>query len=113
MKLKIIQTRSFSKVIDGLMRKRLLLKDNFDEFQRTLAENPDLGVRISGAGGVRKTRLKGASKGKSGGFRVCYYYFVGKSLYLLHIYGKNEQENLTAGEKKELKALVKMLKETK
>ncbi len=113
MKLKIVQTRNFSKVIDSFMKKRLLLQEDFDAFQRALAENPNLGVIMSGAGGVRKTRLKGASKGKSGGFRVCYYYLVGESLFLLHMYGKNEQENLTAGEKKELKALVKMLKETK
>ncbi len=113
MKLKIVQARNFSKTLDSLMKKRLLLKDDFDEFQRALAENPDLGVIIPGAGGVRKTRLKGASKGKSGGFRVCYYYLVGDSLFLLLIYAKNEQENLTAGEKKELKTLVKMLKETK
>ncbi len=113
MKLNIIQARSFSKTVDNLIRKRLLLKEDFDSFQRALAENPGMGIIISGAGGVRKTRLKGASKGKSGGFRVCYYYFAGESLYLLLIYAKNEQENLTSEEKKELRALVKVLKGTK
>ncbi len=113
MKLKIVQTRSFSKIVDGFMKKRLLLQDDFENFKISLAENPYLGVLIAGAGGVRKIRLKAASKGKSGGFRVCYYYLVGESLYLLYIYGKNEQENLTMVEKKELKAIVKAFKETK
>lgn len=63
------------------------------------------------AGGIRQIRLKSAGKGKSGGFRVCYYYLVDEALYLILIYAKNEQENLSAEQKKELKSLVKELKE--
>ena len=65
---------------------------------------------IPGTGGTRKIRLKGFSTGKSGGFRVCYYYLIENSLYLLLIYAKNEQENLTTDEKKQLRTLVKTLK---
>ena len=90
----------------------MLLKADFDSFKKNLTENPGIGAVIPGTGGIRKTRLKASSKGKRGGFRVCYYYLVGRELYLLLIYAKNEQANLTMTEKKELKALVKILKGT-
>jgi hypothetical protein len=79
-----------------------------------LAENPSLGDMISGTGGVRKTRLKSSSRGKRGGFRVCYVDLANKErLYLLLIYPKNEQENLTMEDKKVLKELVDILKKDK
>jgi hypothetical protein len=113
MKRKIIQTRNFAKSVDSLFKKRQLSIDDFDIFQKNLAENPSLGDIIPGTGGIRKVRLKSTSKGKSGGFRVCYYDFAQKDrLYLLLIYSKNEQENLTMEEKKFLKSLISILKGT-
>jgi hypothetical protein len=48
---------------------------------------------ITGTGGIRKVRLKSATKGKSGGFRVCYLYIENRLiLFLLFIYAKNEQK---------------------
>ena len=111
MKQRIIQTRQFSKTVDGLLRKRQLLKKDLEEFQRQLAEDPEIGDRIVGAGGVRKARLKSATRGKSGGFRVCYYALTQENeLYLLLIYPKNVQENLTMEEKSALKELVRALR---
>jgi hypothetical protein len=71
-----------------------------------------MGDMIQGTGGVRKTRLRSASKGKSGGFRVCYYFHdVGSGrIYLITIYPKNEKEDLDPSEKKELKELVEIIK---
>jgi hypothetical protein len=58
---------------------------------------------ITGTGGIRKARLKSASKGKSHGFRVCYLDIEDKLiLFLLFIYAKNEQEDLSQEEKREL-----------
>jgi hypothetical protein len=110
MKRKIIQTRYFSKVVDNLLQKRQLLEEDFNSFKKELIEKPDSGDLITGTGGVRKTRLKSAAKGKSGGFRVCYYLAEKEELYLLLIYPKNEKEDLTMQEKKELKKLVNILK---
>lgn len=70
-----------------------------------------MGSIIPGTGGVRKTRLKSASKGKRGGFRVCYFDHTEKEeLFLMVIYPKNEQENLSAEEKKQLKAITDAIK---
>ncbi len=48
--------------------------------------------------------------GKSGAFRVAYAYFrTGETIYLLTLFGKNEQENFTAAQKAEFKSLMKVL----
>lgn len=108
---KIVETRQFSKDIDRLIKKRNLLDSDYNDFKRELAQNPEMGDQIAGTGGVCKARLKSASRGKSGGHRVCYYFLVNKdTIYLLLIYPKNEQENLTAEEKGILKSLVAQLK---
>jgi mRNA-degrading endonuclease RelE of RelBE toxin-antitoxin system len=107
MKIKITPLRKFEKDMDSLIDNRELLKDDYEDFKKKLAENPELGPIIAKTGGVRKIRLKSATKGKSGGFRVCYFYLPERyELYLICIYGKNKQEDLSEADKKELKALV-------
>jgi hypothetical protein len=114
MKRRIVEITSFTKTIVALLKKRQLLQEDFESFKKSLAENPGLGDTIAGTGGVCKTRLKSSSGGKRGGFRVCYYDIPEKErLYLLLIYPKNEQESLTPEEKKTLKELVTILKETR
>ena len=111
MKRKIIQTRQFSKTVDNLLKRRQLLQADFDDFKRTLAEHPEIGDLVSGTGGLRKTRLRSTSHGKSGGFRVCYYFFIqDDEIFLLLIYPKNVQENLTMQQKKELKHLIEVIR---
>ena len=72
MKRQLIQTTDFEDAVANLIRKRKLKKEDFEDFKKNLAENPEQGDVIIGTGGIRKTRLKSATKGKSGGFRVCY-----------------------------------------
>ncbi len=49
-------------------------------------------------------------RGKSGGIRAVFYYFVtGESVFLLRVYPKNEKENLSDAEKKALKRLAKAI----
>jgi mRNA-degrading endonuclease RelE of RelBE toxin-antitoxin system len=55
--------------------------------------NPEKGDLIKNSGGLRKIRLKGKGKGKSGGYRVIYYWKKSESeIWLLTIYSKNEDE---------------------
>lgn len=108
----LIQTSTFDKKTKELIRNHQLKQEDFDAFKRRMAENPEIGNIIQGTGGVRKIRLKSASKGKRGGFRVCYYFHdigTGK-IYLLTIYPKNEKEDITPDEKKDLKQLAEVLK---
>lgn len=88
-----------------------MLQEDFDSFTRQLAEHPKTGDVIPGTGGVRKTRLKSASRGKRGSFRVCYYFFtVNDVIYLIQIYAKNVQEDLTMQQKKDLKQLINSIR---
>ena len=111
MKFQLIQTRDFEDTIEGFIAKRKLKKEDFEDFKKSLAENPEQGDMIAGTGGIRKVRLKSSTKGKSGGFRVCYLYIENRLiLFLLFIYAKNEQENLSQSEKVELKQLADSIK---
>ena len=66
--------------------------------------NPDTGVEISGTGGMRKVRIAGKGKAKSGGYRVITF-FSGSDIpvFLVSIYEKSQKENLTATEKNALR----------
>jgi len=76
-----------------------------------LAESPTSGVLLRGTGGIRKLRWGAAAKGKSGGVRVIYFYHNQKiPLFLLTLFGKSEQENLSEAERNELASLVDILK---
>lgn len=109
---KILQTTEFTDKVNELIKNHKLKLEDFNTFKSVLAEHPEMGAMISGTGGVRKTRLKSASKGKRGGFRVCYYFHdasIGE-IYLIALYAKNEQEDLNPDEKKELKAFANIIK---
>jgi hypothetical protein len=63
---------------------------------------------MPGCGGLRKLRVVDPKRGKGirGGARVIYLHVTEAGvIYLMDIYGKHEQEDLTAGEKKVLKKL--------
>jgi len=69
--------------------------------------NPREGDVIQGTGGLRKVRVASKGKGKRGASRVIYYYLDDRRrFYLLTIYGKNEMSDLTADQKKQLKAFM-------
>lgn len=108
---KIVQIKNFAKAIDKLLLKKKVLLHDFEWFKKRLSESPDLGDLIPGTSGVRKIRLKSASKGKRGGFRVCYCDDPkDNQIFFLLIYQKNEQEDLSSEDKKMLKDLVNILK---
>lgn len=110
-KRKITETKYFHKAITNLIKKRQVLQEDFDDFAKELAQNPEMGDIVVGTNGVRKARLKSASRGKSGGSRVCYYDLTHKNeVFLLLIYTKNQQETLTAEDKKDLKEIVTIIR---
>src|ERR1700730_16000871 len=92
----IVQLNAFTNAINNLMAKKKISTKDFDDFKKVLVENPKMGTVITGTGGVRKTRLKSISKGKRGGFRVCYLDIEEKLiLFLIILYPKNEKEDLS------------------
>ena len=75
-----------------------------------LSEHPKAGVIMEGTGGIRKLRWSRGNKGKSGGVRVIYYYHDDRiPLYLLTLFGKGEQANLSKSNRNALSKLVETL----
>ena len=63
---------------------------------------------ISGSGGLRKVRWAAPGTGKRGGLRVIYYWAVGEqAFYLLYVYTKSEQGDLTPAQVRQLGRLVR------
>ncbi len=91
-------------------RQDYLTDESFRVFQQVLMENPEAGDVIEGTGGLRKIRFadEKRGKGKRGGLRVIYYWWLsGGQFWLLTIYNKDEMDDLTAAQRKILKELLK------
>jgi hypothetical protein len=87
------------------------LVTDYEDLEKLLCNQPDSGALIQKTGGLRKIRLKSSSKGKRGGFRVCYFDFPEKEqLFFIVIYGKNEQENISEEDKAVFKKLIEKIK---
>jgi len=86
------------------------------EIQNDLLANPKRGAVVQGTAGVRKARAAdpARSKGKRGDFRYLYYYVERDGqIFLLMVFSKDEQDDLTKGQKNILARLIRELKETK
>ena len=111
MKLTLIQVATFV----GKAKRLGLSDEDLQALERQIMENPEGGDVVAGTGGVRKIRFAPPSwnTGKSGATRVCYALFsVIETVYLLTIFGKNEQANLTAAEKAGIKAWMTEIKKS-
>jgi len=81
-----------------------LSDDEYSLLQSFLAERPDAGKIIKHSGGIRKLRWAGSGRGKRGGLRVIYYWWVAKHrISMLTVYPKSERDDLTADQLKQLR----------
>lgn len=99
--MEFLESRIFSKT-----RAKILPDDEFRKLQELLASNPYSGDVVQDTGGVRKVRWgdEERGKGKRGGSRVLYFYFLSDTLiYLMAIYGKDQKDDLSAEDKKIIK----------
>lgn len=81
-------------------------ENDYRELQNLLVSNPGAGDMISGGGGLRKIRWTGSGRGKRGGTRIIYYWWIPDKLMMLFSYKKNEAGDLTARQVKQLRAVV-------
>lgn len=78
-----------------LSKKYKNLVNDLKKFQEELLSNPKSGIELGN--NCFKIRLANSSipTGKSGGFRVIYYYISQNGvIYLMSIYSKNDLENI-------------------
>jgi hypothetical protein len=88
---------------------RYLADDEYRRLQLYLALDPEAGDIIPGTAGCRKMRWanRRRGKGKRGGLRVIYYYVIADlQIWLLTLYDKDEVVDLSAKEKRLLKAAI-------
>ena len=98
----IIETPIFTRCIQST-----LSDDEYRLLQTQLVQKPATGKIIPGSGGVRKLRWSGSGRGKRGGIRIIYYWFVNPEIILmLFAYPKKEQDDLTPDQLKQLKKIV-------
>src|SRR5262245_31544910 len=80
--------------------------------QLLICGNPRAGPVVAGTGGLRKLRFAplGWGKGKRGALRIGYVYLEGHGTVLLIIaYAKNEKDDLSPGEKKAIRDLIRQI----
>ena len=91
----------------------LLDDETYRGLQNELQVNPAKGAVMPGCGGIRKVRWDDPSrgKGKRGGWRVIYLHVPEtRCMYFVTIYGKDEQDDLDAAQKRQLRALAEQTK---
>ncbi len=76
-----------------------------------IAETPEAHPIVPGTGGVRKARWGRGGRGKSGGVRAIYYFHHGRgAIYMLTLYAKSDQADLTEDDKRDIRRIVARLK---
>lgn len=89
--------------------RRHLDDETYRALQLAMLLRPAQGPLIQGGAGLRKLRWAALGRGKRGGVRLIYYWEPASQIfYMLYLYAKNEQGDLTATQ---LKVLAKLVRE--
>jgi mRNA-degrading endonuclease RelE of RelBE toxin-antitoxin system len=103
----IVTIPPFDRQLKHLFKKYPSIKKDIAKLGRELAENPSLGKEILPDCYKVRMAITSKGKGKSGGARVITHVHVSETtVYLLSIYDKSEQANITDNEIKELLELI-------
>lgn len=101
----VIETPSFLRDAKSLISEEERL-----EIVAFLARNPNSGDLLQGTGGIRKVRFAREGGGKSGGYRVVYFYHSQDiPVFALNIFAKNEKANVSQAERNALRELSALL----
>ena len=101
-----IQTSEFLKNWERLG----LTDDDLRKLELEILKNPKVGAVIRGTGKLRKMRFAFKGEGKSGSVRICYVDFTAyNTVYLITVYPKNEKDNLTQAECKNIHKMIELL----
>lgn len=91
------------------LRTSYLDDDAYRALQTELMRNPMAGDVIEGTGGLRKLRQVDPrrGKGKRGGLRVIYYWWLGgNQFWLFTLYDKDQADDLSREQRKAIKRLL-------
>ncbi|OFY48539.1 MAG: hypothetical protein A2W85_09520 [Bacteroidetes bacterium GWF2_41_31] len=103
----VVTIPPFDRQLKKLARKFPSLKVEYASLIESLEENPEQGIAMSDSCYKIRIAIKSKGKGKSGGARViAHVQVVENNVYLLAIYDKSEQEDITD---KEIKYLLSFI----
>ena len=91
-------------------RKDYMDDDAYSALQHELMANPEAGDVLEGTGGLRKLRQPDPrrGKGKRGGLRIIYYWWLGgDQFWLCAVFDKDQADDLTPDQRKALKQMLK------
>ena len=101
--MRFVESPLFTKRVTSLLR-----DEEYLALQLALVFRPEQGPIIAGSGGLRKVRWAAEGRGKRGGLRVIYYWEPPEeAFYMLYVYAKNEQGDLTTAQVRTLARLVR------
>jgi hypothetical protein len=102
--MRFVETPAFT---TGLRRN--LDDEEYRALQLSLVLRPDQGALIPGGAGLRKLRWRAEGRGKRGGLRIIYYWApTDDTCFLVYLFAKNEQGDLT---RDQLKLLARVARE--
>ena len=105
----VIATEPFEKKLKRLAKKYKSLASDLAPIIDELSENPTLGTPIGKDCYKLRIAIASKNKGKSGGARmITYVRIVKQTVFLMDIYDKSEQANISD---KELQLLIDLLQE--
>lgn len=103
MSFNVLTTSDFKKDSKRLVKKYKSLKNEILDLILSLEENPAQGIPLGSDCYKIRLAIKSKGKGKSGGASVVAYVKVmNNNVFLLTIYDKSEQDNISDKELKEL-----------
>lgn len=107
MNFEVIATEPFARKLKRLVKKYKSLKDDLLIVIDELSQNPTFGTPIGKDCYKIRVAISSKGKGKSGGARlITYVKIINEKVFLMDIYDKSEQVNITA---KELENLIEIL----
>ncbi len=108
MSFEIVYTDNFEREVKKLAKKYQSLKTDIEAFIDSLEKDPFQGTALGLDCYKIRLAIKSKGKGKSGGARVItHVYVLDKMVYLLSIYDKSQQENISD---KQLQSLINQIR---
>ena len=99
----IVPTSNFDKELKRLVKKHRSIKADVINLGEMLEDNPIMGDEVITNCYKIRMAITSKNKGKSGGARIITYVYVAQEIvFLLSIYDKGEQEDISNSELKEL-----------
>jgi mRNA-degrading endonuclease RelE of RelBE toxin-antitoxin system len=107
---RFIFTAWFDRNLKSLRKHNPSLRGDFESFLQTF--DAEAHPIIPRTGGVRKARMSAKGRGKSGGYRVIYYFVLEDTVWLITIYDKVQKESLSPDEEKIIQGLIQKIQKS-